>query len=139
MMLLTGFVASCFPDVVVEPFVANEAARSHNAEAEKAERERQEECERATRHSCEIPEAAALRREREAALDHRANARALTKTAVDAARVGDCVKVIQIDATMRAFDVDFHDAIFVRDAEISPCLATSSSTTSTSPGDPPDP
>ena len=49
----------------------------------------------------------------------------LMKTATAAAIAGDCANVQTIESTVHSVDPDFHDTVFVLDADIATCLGMS--------------
>jgi hypothetical protein len=53
----------------------------------------------------------------------REHAWSLTKAAAAAARTGDCAAVLELDAQVRAVDLDFHNTVFLGDVAIARCLA----------------
>lgn len=59
--------------------------------------------------------------------------RALTESAQEAARAGDCATVRALDVRVRATDAHFHDTVFVRDVAIAACLAQPAAAVPTAP------
>lgn len=60
--------------------------------------------------------------QRDAMIAQRNKAWTLTQQAADAARAGDCEKVLALDGQVRATDAEFHTVVFRRDAAIVRCL-----------------
>lgn len=51
-------------------------------------------------------------------------AKILTQRAAGAAREGNCARVRRLEVRVRTYDPDIHDFVFLRDPEITACLAS---------------
>jgi hypothetical protein len=60
---------------------------------------------------------------RAASTERRERAWAITRTAAEAARAGDCGRVFALDIEAHEVDAEFHAAVFVRDVAIAGCIA----------------